>query len=166
MSIQWSDFDKFSDISDKFLPVKGEGDTVATQIVTAVNKLVYKWFNDGDVYDNTYYLDGWCDDLSSYANWLFYKAPYTQNILVGIRDIHSEEEYTKLLYDLCELTLNEEYLSEFVNSEKVGTIYECDGPFEFTEGDSIDWDDFEGLWDDFKDLDDDEEYEEEDEEDF
>lgn len=154
MSIKWSDFYKFSDISDKFLPVKGEGDTVATQIVTAVNKLVYKWFNDGDVYDNTNYLDGWCNDLSSYANWLYEYAPYTRNILDRIRDITTGDEYTKLLYDLCELTLNEEYLSEFVNSEKIGTIYECDGPFEFTEGDSTDWDDYE---EDEEDLDDDSE---------
>ena len=78
MSIQWDDFDKFSEISDKFLPVSGEGNTVATQIVTAVSKIVYKWFNDGDVYDTAHYLTGWYNDLSSYANWLYEYASYTQ----------------------------------------------------------------------------------------
>ena len=141
MSIQWDDFDKFSEISDKFLPVSGEGDTVATQIVTAVSKIVYKWFNDGDVYDTTHYLTGWCNDLSSYANWLYEYAPYTQKILNRIRDITTEEEYTKLLYDLCELTLDKEYLSEFENEERVGTIYNCDGPFEYEENYDNDDDD-------------------------
>ena len=34
--------DEFSRISDKYLPSMGEGETLATQICTAVSKLVYK----------------------------------------------------------------------------------------------------------------------------
>ena len=64
-------FNKFKQINDSYLPDTGEGDTMATQICTAVNKLIYGWYNDGDVYDNTYMIDGWCNDLSSYANWLY-----------------------------------------------------------------------------------------------
>ena len=93
------------------------------------------------MYDTTHYLTGWCNDLSSYANWLYEYAPYTQKILNRIRDITTEEEYTKLLYDLCELTLDKEYLSEFENEERVGTIYNCDGPFEYEENYDNDDDD-------------------------
>ena len=71
MSVDWSYFDKFDGIIDKYLPTKGEGETKATQIVTAINKLIYKWYNDGDVFDNTYHLEGWANDLSDYANWLY-----------------------------------------------------------------------------------------------
>ena len=47
-----SAFDKFEPIIDKYMPDIGEGDSLASQMVTAVNKLIYKWYNDGDVYDN------------------------------------------------------------------------------------------------------------------
>ena len=67
----WSAFDEFDGICDQYLPSRGEGDTMASQIVTAINKLIYKWFNDGDVYDNSYFIQGWCNDISSYANWLY-----------------------------------------------------------------------------------------------
>ena len=50
-SVSWDYFDKFKDVVHKYLPTVGEGDTFATQIVTAINMLIYKWYNDGDVYD-------------------------------------------------------------------------------------------------------------------
>lgn len=56
MSVDWGYFDKFEWADEKYLPCRGEGETKATQIVTAINKLVYKWYNDGDVFDNTHYL--------------------------------------------------------------------------------------------------------------
>lgn len=46
----------YDEVIELYLPDRGEGKTKATQIVTAVNKLIYKWFNDGDVYDNTYHM--------------------------------------------------------------------------------------------------------------
>ena len=69
--VSWDYYNKFKDINEKYLPDEGEGDTLASQIVTAINKLVYKWYNDGDVFDNVNSgLQGWANDLSSYANWL------------------------------------------------------------------------------------------------
>lgn len=47
----WSAFNEFDGICYQYLPSRGEGDTMASQIVTAICKLVYKWFNDGDVYE-------------------------------------------------------------------------------------------------------------------
>ena len=44
-------FDKFEALVDKYMPMRGEGETAASQIVTAVNKLIYKWYNDGDVFE-------------------------------------------------------------------------------------------------------------------
>ena len=40
MSVKWSYFNKFEALEDKYLPIKGEGETKATQIVTSVCKLV------------------------------------------------------------------------------------------------------------------------------
>lgn len=69
--VDWEYFNKFKEINNKYLPDRDEGKTKASQVVTAVNKLIYKWYNDGDVFDNHYFLAGWWNDLSSYANWLY-----------------------------------------------------------------------------------------------
>lgn len=141
MAVSWDYYDKFETLIDKYMPERGEGETKASQIVTAVNKLVYKWYNDGDVFDNTYHLEGWANDLSSYANWL---AKHTDvgKILDSIENCYYESEYENLLKYLADKLLNEEYLTEQNNLEKVGTIYNCDGKFEFMEvlAEDEDWD--------------------------
>lgn len=125
-------FEQFETISDNYLPLRGEGTTKAQQIVTAVNKLVYKWFNDGDVYDNVNSgLEGWGNDLSSYANWL-YKNTFASDILCSIYDCYNDSDYEELLYRLCENILNEKYLAQMNEEEIVGSIYDCDGPFEWS----------------------------------
>lgn len=130
--MDWSYFDKFDSVCDKYLPVSGEGETVATQIVTAVCKLVYKWYNDGDVYDNTYSLGGWVNDLSSYANWLYMNTDASY-ILEKISSCSNDEQYEFLLAELADFLLNEDFLEKCNQHEKTGSIYKCNGPFKFVE---------------------------------
>lgn len=130
--VKWDYYNKFEAINYKYLPRIGEGDNMATQICTALNKLVYKWYNDGDVYDNTYGLDGWLNDLSSYANWLYKYLPLSQKILDRIEDVN-EQGYECLLKDLVDKFLNKETLSYYEKQEKVDSIYECKGKFKFIE---------------------------------
>lgn len=42
MSANWDYFNKINKVTEKYLPLCGEGKTKTTQIVTAVNKLIYK----------------------------------------------------------------------------------------------------------------------------
>ena len=136
MSVQWDYYDKFEAVTEKYLPDMGEGETKASQIVTAVTKLVYKWYNDGDVFDNTHHLEGWANDLSSYANWLDKCTDLkASGILAKIKDCYNDSDYENLLKELADTMLNEEYLAEQNKFEKVGTIYECDGKFKFVEFD-------------------------------
>ena len=132
MAVQWSYYDKFESINDKYLPYKGEGATKAMQIVVAVNKLVYKYYNDGDVFDNTHYLEGGANDLSSYANWLYHHTD-TKDILDRVVHCMTDEEYEDLLKDLADKLLNEEYLAEFREVKKVESVYDCIGKFKFNE---------------------------------
>lgn len=134
-------FEKFEEINDKYLPDYGEGDTFASQAVTAVNKLIYKWFNDGDVYDNTYHLMGWANDLSSYANWLYHNIEATRYYLNEIKDVLTEEEYEEILASLADIVLDEDFLIKANEMPTVGSIYDCDGPFRYSydEEDEEDW---------------------------
>ena len=132
MSVDWGYYDKFETVMEKYLPKRGEGETKATQIVTAVNKLIYKWYNDGDVFDNTFFLEGWANDLSDYANWL-YENTETENILDKISSCIGGKEYEELLKELADKLLDEEYLLIQNKIDKVGTIYNCDGKFKYEE---------------------------------
>lgn len=145
MAVKWSYYDKYNDIINKYMPASGEGETKASQIATAVNKLIYKWYNDGDVFDNTYHLYGWCNDLSSYANWLCNNANGSYSILSGIKNCHDDSDYENLLKDLADAMLDEEYLAEQDKIAKTGSIYQCNGVFEFRENYNSNRDDF---WDD------------------
>lgn len=131
---RYYDAERFTEIDQKYLPRQGEGDTMATQICTAVNKLVYKWYNDGDVYDNQHGMDGWGNDLSSYANWLLaYTDTRVQAILERIYECYSDGVYEHILKDLSDYLLDEERLEIYAQREKSGSIYKCSGPFTFKE---------------------------------
>ena len=153
MATPWSYFNKFKEYTSIYLPSNGEGDTMATQAVTAITKLIYKWYNDGDVYDNTYQLNGWANDLSSYANWLYTYIPETQTILDKISEISDDDDYEDLiLRPLADIIFDANYL-KYLNTfaEKKGSIYDCTGPFEFDDScdeDEYDEDEYDDEYED------------------
>jgi hypothetical protein len=106
---------------------------------------VYKWYNDGDVYDNTHYLEGWANDLSSYANWLYNNVDGADEILDSIEDAYDDNDYEELLKELADYLMDEDLLEECENEPKLGTIYNCEGPFKYeeyeepSEDDEEDW---------------------------
>lgn len=131
MAVNWDYFDQFEKVLCNYLPNYGEGETLASQAVTAANKLIYKWYNDGDVFDNTKYLEGWVNDLSSYANWLYNhtdRAKMLENIFV----ISTNSEYEDLLKELADAVLDPDWLKTMEKPAE-GSIYACDGPFKFEE---------------------------------
>lgn len=132
MAVSWNYYDKYSELINRYMPFMGEGDTQASQICTAVNKLIYKWYNDGDVFDNTHHLVGWCNDLSSYANWLWEHTTVSQ-ILDRIKDCYTDDDYEDLLKDLADELLDPEWLYFISHQAKTGSIYECKGPFKFID---------------------------------
>lgn len=156
-----SNFIQYNDIIHQYMPARGQGDSIASQVVTAINRLVYKWFNDGDVYDNQYALEGWANDLSSEANWL---ADHGKNgtyaILEQISDCRDEEDYEDILLELCEHNLKDKaWLADAAQRPAIGSIYDADGPFKFV--DRYDDEDDEYPYPEAYD-DDDEDYDEED----
>lgn len=156
--VDWNYFDKFKGVNEKYLPDSGEGETLATQTVTAVNKLIYKWYNDGDTYDTTT-MQGWANDLSSYANWLDQNIDGAGDILHKIYDLSYNDEngYERILKELADTCLDIDYLDRLNEQPKDGSVYECDGDFvfeEFQEDDEYDEDEYEEDWEDGEDEDD------------
>ena len=130
------------ELIDQYLPDRGEGTTLATQAVTAVVKLSYMWYNNGDVFDNNYYLDGWVNDVSSYANWLYANIDQTKPILERIYNARTEEDYESLLEDLEKTVIQEDFLNQINTKPTINSIYENTyTPFKFTEPEDDDDDD-------------------------
>ncbi|MDR2571811.1 MAG: hypothetical protein LBD23_16155 [Oscillospiraceae bacterium] len=129
--VHWDYYDKITKLNKKYLLPTGEGETIATQTTTAVNKLVYKWYNDGDVFDNTANLKGWANDLSSYANWLYKHKPETQPILDRIYEINTKNQYEILLKDLTDTLMDKQKLSDDDIKQKISSVYKEDGNFRY-----------------------------------
>lgn len=136
--VDWDSFDQYKE-TDKYLPDEGEGDNKATQTATAVSKLIYKWFNDGDVYDNTHYMTGWANDLSTYANWLSTYIEGADDILEQINYAYNDDQYSRILLKLIQLV--EPMYKELETEPKVDSVYKTKGPFEFAEENEDDYDD-------------------------
>jgi len=152
--VDWGYYNKFEDILDKYMPVRGEGDSLASQVVTAVNKIIYKWYNDGDVFDNTHNMEGWANDLSDYANWLYAHVQKIRTVLLSIEDCYNDADYENLLKDLADTCFDEQFLKGLEDSPKDGSIYDCKGRFKFVEGQEDDED--EDYWDEDSDEEDEE----------
>lgn len=106
----------------------------AIQMVKAVNKLIYKYYNDGDVFDTTHHLKESGNDLSDYANWLYYHTTdKAEEILKRIAVCYADDDYEDLLKELADELLNEEYLAKQAKIEKHKTIYNCNGKFKYEE---------------------------------
>lgn len=138
--MNWDIFKKFDSILSKYMPSNGEGETMASQTATAINKLIYKWYNDGDVYDNqTPHNLGWANDLSSYANWLHRNIPGAATILEQVWDLQNKEDaemgYTEILYTLADKYLCEDFMSQLVEQKKTGSIYRANSPFHYSQQD-------------------------------
>ena len=146
-SVSWNYYDTFKDITDKYMPNSGEGETMASQIVTAINKLVYKWYNDGDVYDNSNPagMTGWANDLSSYANWLAQNVDGAKEILDRIFDLSYGDngEYEDILKDLADEYFDANFLEGYSHVGKEGSIYDCPGEYTWDESRNYDEEEYE-----------------------
>lgn len=155
--VDWGYYDKFNEINDKYLADRGEGETLATQTVTAINKLIYKWYNDGDTYDTTT-MEGWANDLTSYANWLDKNIDGAGIILNKIYELRYNDNagYEKILQELADAYLNEDVLAKLNEQPKNGSVYDCDGNFVFDEhyeDEDDGWSDYEeDEWDEEDDV--------------
>ena len=120
-------------IKEKYIPADGERITKAAQIVTAVAFLDYQWYQNGDVFDGSIPFGQGCNDVSSYANWLDKYTDEAGEILSTFTQCETYDDYYELLLKLCDVFLNEEYLSQYVNKRKIGNIYKCRGRFKYSQ---------------------------------
>lgn len=114
----------YSILTDKYLPVDGQGENKASQLVTAVNKIIYGWYNNGDT------ISGDGNDLTSYANWIdqHIKEPEIRKILKDDYIDYIDTCYlSEIILPLIKFVFREDFLEGLASQETEGDIYECNG---------------------------------------
>ena len=131
------------------MPIEGEGETIASQTVTAVNRLYEGWYKDGDVFDNTGgAFPPNSAQISECANWLFAYVPEVRETLEMVYECARDFEYDYIINKLVRIITEQGFLKEKAEREAVDSIYTCEGPFYTETGEDEelyieepDWDD-------------------------
>lgn len=132
--VDWDYFDRFESLIDTYMLPRGEGETMASQTVTAVNKLIYMYYNNGDIFDNTTgWVQGFCNDITSYANWLYIFVSESREALNGVFKCHSEADYTLVLKNVADTLLKYDFLEALNEKPKAWSIYDAEGKFRLVE---------------------------------
>lgn len=135
----------FSEWTDKYVPACDNADTLAGEIIRAINRLVYRYYNDGDTvdrfYGSVYNHSKACD------NFLCEHVPGYETLRGFSEDVFGYQVNKRLKFIVDFLSNNVEYFSK-PNDE------DCldNAPYEdWSEEEECDWD-----WDDdeFEDEDD------------
>ena len=114
----------YSILTDKYLPAMNQGKNKASQLVTAANKIIYSWYNNGDT------ISGDGNDLISYANWIdrHIKEPEIRKILKDDFIDYNDTYYlSEIILPLIKFVFREDFLEGLASQEVEGDIYECQG---------------------------------------
>lgn len=141
MGIGLSHYKKYSNLMRRYYFEEGEGYSLATQTVNALNNLVSGWYYELQIFDNyrgelktiTNRID-----LSPYANWIWKNHSDTREILQRIWECKCYDDYECLLADLTKVLIDKERLKFEDGLPMRGSIHDCIGVFKYILDDDID----------------------------
>ena len=130
MALNVKDLGKYYDVLSQYLPDTGEGDTMVTQLSTAVNRIVYRWFNDGDTI--------WTEECQSFADWLWQNIAridaviddMNQYMFAGspyIEDRTLSGIYEDCLKEILDIAADRDLLNDLDSRPANGSVYDCEG---------------------------------------
>ena len=89
------DADYFKELRDKLVPMSGKADTVAGEIIRAMDRLIYRFWNDGDMVG-----DGYGNETCNGSyRYLYHKLPDCPDLYEANQD---EDVYTEELAKLAD----------------------------------------------------------------
>lgn len=122
----------FEAVTDEYMPRSGEGDNKLTQLLVAANKIIYRWYNDGDVIDSSTGLS-LGDDISGSANWIDKYMPSLAKSFKNVYDSFNDDTYEKTVIIPFEKTLEKYFSTEdwkkLLSEPKVGNAYRESGEY-------------------------------------
>ena len=148
----WPDNKEFEALFDQYVPDEGHADTVGGELIRAVNKIVYRYYNDGDRV-GVGYGNETCNPAARFIETNTKLEPLASKLW----DYRPNEEYEKVLADLMQETIKickEDNLFNKPNTDDMNN---------YTDPIDSKWEEDEEEWYDYSDDWEDEEYEEEEE---
>ena len=128
---------KFDDFFDKYVPINGSADTLGGEIVRAINRIVYRYDNDGDTVDR--YCGNEYNHLRACDTFLKTYCP-AYHSLSNVKEL----EYEKNLCDRLKKVLD--YLIANPNVFEIPNSTDCIAnapyePWEYDDDEDYDYDD-------------------------
>ena len=129
--VEWSDFNRFHN-DEKYLPNRGEGETMASQLAVAEVKIIYRYFNDGETISHA--IGTQSGNMRSYADWIEENIPELSELMAKFPK-NRGPKYELFLYKLAEET--DRIIDSYADKPKVGTVYPSSGRRHFFGYDRI-----------------------------
>lgn len=127
----------FNELRDKLVPACGKADTVAGEIIRAMDRLIYRFYNDGDMVGDGYGNET-CNGSFRYLHMLIPNCP---NLY---RESGNEDGYVELLADMAGVIAN--FLSK--NPELQSAPNTDDSRSDYDDPQDYEWDRYEEDEDD------------------
>lgn len=124
---------KFEELCDKYVPAWGKANTLGGEILRAINRIVYRYYNDGDTID--WYYGGDYNLLRACDTFLNMYCPAYYS-LSNIKEL----EYEKNLCDRLKKVFD--YLIANPNVFEIPNSIDCiaNAPYEPRESEDYDYD--------------------------
>ena len=124
-------FEKFDKVFNEWVPDSGPAETVGGEIVRAVNKIVYRYYNDGDFIDVDYGKET-CNPAARFILDVEESKPFVKcRELADVINTHYYDNYEALL---------NEALEELIEKEELLSLAEnCYDYLDYKEDEDIDW---------------------------
>jgi hypothetical protein len=123
--------DRNEPLYDKLVPGNGDAETVEGEMLRAINRLIYRYYNDGDKY-----YEGYGTETAGPAHSFLVNANHPLKAMMNrlFREFISDDEYEKMLNDILEaiLTHIESKQGEYTKNT-LGGIFNYEPEFEDEE---------------------------------
>lgn len=130
LSNEIQDLDNFENLYDKYVPSVGNANTVGGELLRAVGRIEYRYYNDGDILNIGYGKE----TVNPSARFLLAKGNTRIIDIVDylMNDDPSDEEYREELYELKIAVLN------FINKENLFEVENQEDMFDYATEEDID----------------------------
>lgn len=140
----WPDNKEFNALFDQYVPARGHADTLGGELIRAVNKIVYRYYNDGDRVGI-----GYGNETCNPAARFIEENTKLEPLAKELWNLCSDKEYEQLLADLMQAAIEickKDNLFEQPNTDDMNNYTDpSDSKWEEDEeewyDDSDDWED-------------------------
>jgi hypothetical protein len=132
--------DRNEPLYDKLVPGNGDAETVEGEMLRAINRLIYRYYNDGDKY-----YEGYGTETAGPAHSFLVNANHPQKAIMNrlFKEFISDDEYERMLKDILDVILDhiESRQGEYTKNT-LGGMFKYEPEFEDMEEEEDPYDDY------------------------